>query len=47
MDLQGRVSALIGKSAHAIQMITAGLDGNRSMGGMFFGTISVVIVGVR
>jgi predicted ATPase len=35
MDLQGRVSALIGKSAHAIQMITAGLNGNRSMGATF------------
>src|SRR6516165_2062475 len=27
--------ALIGKSAHAIQMITAGLNGNRSMGATF------------
>jgi class 3 adenylate cyclase/predicted ATPase len=35
MDLQGRVSALIGESAHAIQMITAGLNGNRSMGASF------------
>jgi class 3 adenylate cyclase/predicted ATPase len=32
MHLQGRVCALIGKSAHAIQMITAGLNGNRSIG---------------
>jgi predicted ATPase len=32
MYLQGRVSALIGKSAEAIQMITAGLNGNRSIG---------------
>jgi len=35
MDLQGRVSALIGKSAHAIQMITAGLNANRSIGATF------------
>ena len=32
MHLQGRVSALTGKSAHAIQMITEGLDGNRPIG---------------
>src|SRR5262249_27027421 len=32
MYLQGRVSALISKSAHAIQMITAGLNANRSIG---------------
>jgi class 3 adenylate cyclase/predicted ATPase len=32
MNLQGRVSALIGKSARAIQMITAGLSANRSTG---------------
>jgi predicted ATPase len=35
MDLQGRVSALIGKSADAIQMINVGLKGNRSMGATF------------
>src|SRR5262249_26901742 len=32
MNLQGSVSALVGKSEHAIQMITAGLNGNRSIG---------------
>jgi predicted ATPase len=32
MLLQGRVSALIGKPAHSIQMITAGLNANRSIG---------------
>jgi predicted ATPase len=32
MHLQGRVSALIGKPAHANQMITEGLDGNRPIG---------------
>jgi hypothetical protein len=46
MDLQGRVSALIGKSADAIQMINVGLK--KSLNGSdVFRTISVIIVGVR